>query len=177
VTSCISDSAAIYIMVVKFRNTICPPPHQLSLHRRAALSSNSNGIAKRALKAVYIVKCLWLLQRGDHVAPWEPETGVRAVPPAGQPYTILKQRLLASYQLTAYQRTEKLFQRPALDRRKPSDSILKGTVQWKLTGVLSGINRKLMICHCSDGYSFFNLKGLRSLKSKNVFSALTGTLF
>jgi hypothetical protein len=30
-------------MVVKFRNTICPPPPQLSLHRRAALSSNSNG--------------------------------------------------------------------------------------------------------------------------------------
>jgi hypothetical protein len=43
VTSCIIDSAAIYIMVVKFRNTICPPPLQLSLHRRAALSSNSNG--------------------------------------------------------------------------------------------------------------------------------------
>jgi hypothetical protein len=53
---------------------------------------------------------------------------------------------------------------------------LKGTVQQKLTGVLSGINRKLMICHCSDGLSFFNLKGLRSLKSKNVISALTGTL-
>jgi hypothetical protein len=31
------------IMVVKFRNTICPPPPQISLHRRAALSSNSNG--------------------------------------------------------------------------------------------------------------------------------------
>jgi hypothetical protein len=43
VTSCIVDSAAIYIMVVKFRNTICPPPPQISLHRRAALSSNSNG--------------------------------------------------------------------------------------------------------------------------------------
>jgi hypothetical protein len=53
---------------------------------------------------------------------------------------------------------------------------VKGTVQRKLTGVLSGINRKHMICHCSDGYSFFNLKGRRSLKSKNVFSALTGTL-
>jgi hypothetical protein len=36
VTSCIVDSAAIYIMVVKFRNTICPPPLQLSLSRRAA---------------------------------------------------------------------------------------------------------------------------------------------
>jgi hypothetical protein len=36
-------SAAIYIMVVQFRNTICPPPPQLSLHTRAALSSNSNG--------------------------------------------------------------------------------------------------------------------------------------
>jgi hypothetical protein len=53
----------------------------------------------------------------------------------------------------------------------------KGTVQRKLTGVLSRISRKLMTCHCSDGHPFFNLKGLRSLKSKNVFSALTGALF
>jgi hypothetical protein len=30
-------------MVVKLRNTICPPPPQLYLHRGAALSSNSNG--------------------------------------------------------------------------------------------------------------------------------------
>jgi hypothetical protein len=30
-------------MVVKFRNTICPPPPQVSFHRSAALSSNSNG--------------------------------------------------------------------------------------------------------------------------------------
>jgi hypothetical protein len=58
-----------------------------------------------------------------------------------------------------------------------ASKIFKGTVQRKLTGVLTGINRKLMICQCSDGYSFFNLKGLRSLKSKNVISALTGTLF
>jgi hypothetical protein len=43
VTSCIGDTAAVYITVVKFRNTICPPPPQLSLHWRAALSSNSNG--------------------------------------------------------------------------------------------------------------------------------------
>jgi hypothetical protein len=60
--------------------------------------------------------------------------------------------------------------RPCGDLRQ-----LKGTVQRKLTGVLSGINRKLMPCHCSDGHSFFNLKGLHSLKSKNVISALTGT--
>jgi hypothetical protein len=26
------DSAAIYIMVAKFRNTICPPPPQFFLH-------------------------------------------------------------------------------------------------------------------------------------------------
>jgi hypothetical protein len=43
VTSCIVDSAATYIMVVKFRNTGWPPPPQLSLYRRTALSSNSNG--------------------------------------------------------------------------------------------------------------------------------------
>jgi hypothetical protein len=43
---CIVDTAPpfTYIMVVKFRNTICPPaPPQLSLHTRAAQSSNSNG--------------------------------------------------------------------------------------------------------------------------------------
>jgi hypothetical protein len=52
-----------YIMVVKFRNTIWPPQLQLSLLRRAALSSNSNGtrsyIAERTQSAVYIVRCLW----------------------------------------------------------------------------------------------------------------------
>jgi hypothetical protein len=51
-------------MVVKFRNTICPPPPQLSLHRRAALSSNSNGtrsyISERTQNSVYIVRCLCL---------------------------------------------------------------------------------------------------------------------
>jgi hypothetical protein len=61
--SCIIDSAAIYIMVVKFRNTTWPPPLQLSLHRRAALSSYSNGtrsyISERTQNAVYIVRCLW----------------------------------------------------------------------------------------------------------------------
>jgi hypothetical protein len=28
-----------------------------------------------------------------------------------------------------------------------------------------------MICHCSDGYSFFNLKGLGPLNLKKRFSA------
>jgi hypothetical protein len=43
VTSCIVDSAAIYIMVVIIWNTSWPPPPQLSLPRRAALTTNSNG--------------------------------------------------------------------------------------------------------------------------------------
>jgi hypothetical protein len=47
----------------------------------------------------------------------------------------------------------------------------KGTVQRKLTGVLSGINRKLMTSHCSDGYSFFNLKSLGPLSLNKRFSA------
>jgi hypothetical protein len=67
VTSCIVDSAAIYIMVVKFRNTgtICPPPPQLSLHRRAALSSNSNGTrsvyGRKNQRTVYIVRCTYYM--------------------------------------------------------------------------------------------------------------------
>jgi hypothetical protein len=56
-------------------------------------------------------------------------------------------------------------------------TVVKGTVQRKLTGVLSGINRKLMIHNVPMDILFFNLKGLRSLKSKIVFSALTCTLF
>jgi hypothetical protein len=77
VTSCIVDSAAVYIMVAKFRNTICPPPPQVSLHRTAALSSNSQEhgpyIAERTQKEVYIVRCLWaspilcsVLRAGNH---------------------------------------------------------------------------------------------------------------
>jgi hypothetical protein len=75
VTSCIVDSAAIYIMVVKFRNTICLPLPQLSLHRRAALSSNSNGTRSvysiKNQKAVYII--LWDVYGADPskgIASW-----------------------------------------------------------------------------------------------------------
>jgi hypothetical protein len=50
------------------------------------------------------------------------------------------------------------------------DSQVKGTVQRKLTGVLSGINQKLMTCHCSDGYSFFNLKSVGPLNLNKRFS-------
>jgi hypothetical protein len=52
----------------------------------------------------------------------------------------------------------------------------KGTVQRKLTGVLSGINRMLMTCHCSDGYSFFNLESLGPLNLKNVSQRLNKLL-
>jgi hypothetical protein len=41
VTSCIADSDASYVMVAKFRNTICPPPPQFLLLRRVALSTNA----------------------------------------------------------------------------------------------------------------------------------------
>jgi hypothetical protein len=64
VTSCIVDSAAIYFMVAKFRNTICPLPPQYLLHRKAALSTNSKGeqseYSRRPRKVVYYVRCLWL---------------------------------------------------------------------------------------------------------------------
>jgi hypothetical protein len=43
VTSCIVDSAAVYIMVVKIWNNIWPPPPQFFLPRRAALTTISNG--------------------------------------------------------------------------------------------------------------------------------------
>jgi hypothetical protein len=48
-------------MVVKFRNTTCPPPPLLSLHRRAALSiaiQTAHGpyIAERTQKAVYTLQ-------------------------------------------------------------------------------------------------------------------------
>jgi hypothetical protein len=40
------------------------------------------------------------------------------VPPAEQLYTTLKQQLMASHQLTGFQRTEKLLQMPVLGARK-----------------------------------------------------------
>jgi hypothetical protein len=40
---CTIDSALLYTMVARNRNTIWPSPPQHSLHRRAALITNSNG--------------------------------------------------------------------------------------------------------------------------------------
>jgi hypothetical protein len=55
-------------------------------------------------------------------------------------------------------KTENPWANIIIKRQKKVIQMIKGKcVQCKLTGVLSGINRKLMICHCSDGYSFFNL--------------------
>jgi hypothetical protein len=48
--------------------------------------------------------------------------------------------------------------------------VIKGTVQRKLTGVLSGINRKLLISSIAAGYFFLNLKGLVPLNL--LFSVL-----
>jgi hypothetical protein len=59
VTPCIVDSAAIYIMVVKFRNTIWPPLPQLTLHRRSNSNRTRSYIAESTQNAVYIVRCLW----------------------------------------------------------------------------------------------------------------------
>ncbi len=42
-------------------------------------------------------------------------------PPLHQPYSVLKERLLASHQLTDYQRIAQLHQMPALGGRKPSE--------------------------------------------------------
>jgi hypothetical protein len=43
------------------------------------------------------------------------------VPPAATAYDDIKNRLVASHQLTDFQKEEKLFQMPALGSRKPSD--------------------------------------------------------
>jgi hypothetical protein len=68
VTSGIGDSAAIYIIVVKFRNTICPPPPQLSpfigeLRCQDIQTEDGLYIAERTQKAVFIVRCLWMKHR------------------------------------------------------------------------------------------------------------------
>jgi hypothetical protein len=61
---CIDDSAAIYVIVVKFRNTICPL-HRSStfiggLRCQAIQTERVPCIAERTQKAVYIVICLWV---------------------------------------------------------------------------------------------------------------------
>jgi hypothetical protein len=52
-----------------------------------------------------------------------------------------------------------------------NNKILKGTVQRKLTGVESDINRKVFLSHGTTGISFFNFKANRSLNSKKPVSA------
>jgi hypothetical protein len=54
-----------------------------------------------------------------------------------------------------------------------ADKIFKGTVQRKLTGVLSGIHRKLMISSIVAGYFYFIFFMFCSFKFKEtVFSVL-----
>jgi hypothetical protein len=66
-------SAAIYIMVAKFWITIRPPPPQLSLQRRAVLSSNSNGtrsvpyIAEREPKKQSILWDVYMTRACDYL--------------------------------------------------------------------------------------------------------------
>jgi hypothetical protein len=66
VTSCIGDSAAIYIMVVKFRNTIFPPPPQLvpyligGLRCQPIQKEHSPYLAEITGKAVHNVIYLWV---------------------------------------------------------------------------------------------------------------------
>jgi hypothetical protein len=65
VSSCIVESAAIYIMVVKFRNTVLIAPLHLSspfiggLRCQAIQTEHGPYITVRTQKAVYIVRCLW----------------------------------------------------------------------------------------------------------------------
>jgi hypothetical protein len=60
----------------KYLISIWPPPPQLFLHRKAALSSNSNGTrsiySRENPKAVYIVRCLWA-----RATIFEPEPRIR----------------------------------------------------------------------------------------------------
>jgi hypothetical protein len=65
VTSCIGDSAAIYTMVVKFRNTVLFAPLDRSspfikeLRCQAIQTEHGPFTAERTQKAVYIVRFLW----------------------------------------------------------------------------------------------------------------------
>jgi hypothetical protein len=67
------------------------------------------------------------VQRYYHVVSVLPHKSLRLVadivevPPDQEPYTTLKQRLMALHQLTGFQRAEKLLQMPPLGARKPSD--------------------------------------------------------
>jgi hypothetical protein len=47
---------------------------------------------------------------------------------------------------------------------------IKGTVQRKLTGVLSGINQQLMISQSVTWHFYLNLKGLGPLNLNKRFS-------
>jgi hypothetical protein len=56
-------------MVVKFRNTICPPLQRSSpfiggLRCKAIQTEHGPYIGERSQKAVYIVRCLWVRVEG-----------------------------------------------------------------------------------------------------------------
>jgi hypothetical protein len=69
--SCIVDSAATYIMVVKFRNTIWPPPSQFSVHigelrRQAIQTEHGPYIAERTQKQ----SILWNVYAPNPLPPY-----------------------------------------------------------------------------------------------------------
>jgi hypothetical protein len=67
------------------------------------------------------------LQKYCHMVAMLPHESLRLVadlvesPPPAEQYETLKNRLLASHQLTRYQRAERLFAMPELGSRRPSD--------------------------------------------------------
>jgi hypothetical protein len=63
VLSCIVDNALIYIMVVKVRNTICPPPLQFSLPCWPILKEHTLYIAEPEKESTFCIMwdvCLWV---------------------------------------------------------------------------------------------------------------------
>lgn len=78
-------------------------------------------------EAVFTIKNVHnSMDRYCHVLAGLPQDSLRLVldiaeaPPAEDPYTVIKERLLLSHQLSDYQRLDKLFNMPALDTQKPS---------------------------------------------------------
>jgi hypothetical protein len=107
-----------------------PPPQQPGQVKLAAFWPQAPALWFAQAECTFAVKrVVAQFDRYCHVVASLPHESIRLVPdivecePSEMPYDDIKQRLVASHQLSDFQKAERLFQMPALGGRKPSELI------------------------------------------------------
>jgi hypothetical protein len=123
-----------------------PPPPPPPAHANIKLSAfwqRAPALWFAQAECTFTVKnVLGQFDRYWHVVAALPHKPLRMVanlvetPPTATAYDNIKKRLIASHQLTDFQKEEKLFQMPALGNRKPSD-LMAAKLETRVVSVIT----------------------------------------